>query len=65
MIVGNPIIVELDNHEYFEGPYRITPGLSEQTFPTAGTIMRDDIVVAPGSNDPYDGEYVIFKTTRR
>ena len=60
MIIGDPIIVDVANYDYFSGPYSVTPGLSEQILPTAGTVMLSNLTIAPGEHDPYEGDYEIY-----
>ena len=31
----------------YEGPFEVTPSNEEQVLPTAGTLLRQDVVVAP------------------
>lgn len=46
----------------YEGPFEVTPSNEEQVLPTAGTLLRQDVVVAAIPTNygliTYDGSYI-------
>lgn len=66
--VGIPMAVDvayqLVEGDDYEGPYEVTPHFAEQTLPTYGKLMRDDVTVhiipVVRTANPYGGDTIVI-----
>ena len=63
-ISGNITIPSSTHMEYFQGPYAVTPRLSQQVLETDNKTMVDDVTIygipITYTSNPYDGKTVLI-----